>query len=104
MGLEMDRMTQKRFNKDNPRFCDEFGCVNDLLTGESYLCGESAFVGERDALDTAIALCELLNGLYNENEQLKEELKELKIDNKAKDDAIDGLQSMMAHYNLEDLE
>lgn len=43
-------------------------------------------------------------GLEKENEQLKEELKELKIDNKAKDDAIDGLQSMMAHYNLEDLE
>ena len=42
--------------------------------------------------------------LEKENEQLKEELKELKIDNKAKDDAIDGLQSMMAHYNLEDLE
>jgi len=42
--------------------------------------------------------------LEKENEQLREELKELKIDNKAKDDAIDGLQSMMAHYNLEDLE
>ena len=34
-------MTAKRFNKDNPRFRDEFGCVNDLLTGESYLCGET---------------------------------------------------------------
>ena len=42
--------------------------------------------------------------LIEENEQLKEELKELKIDNEAKDDAIDGLQEMMAHYNLEDLE
>lgn len=42
--------------------------------------------------------------LKQENEQLIEELKELKIDNESKDDAIDGLQSMMAHYNLEDLE
>lgn len=65
----------KRFNKDNPRFRDEFGCVNDLLTGESYLCGESGFVGERDALDTAIALCELLNELAEENEHLKESIK-----------------------------
>ena len=54
--------------------------------------------------DKRLAQGEYLTKLNNENEQLKEELKELKIDNKAKDDAIDGLQSMMAHYNLEDLE
>ena len=63
-------MTEK-YNENNPRFRDEFGAVNDLLTGESYLCGNSAGIGERDAIDTAIELCNLLNSLYNENEQLK---------------------------------
>lgn len=65
----MKTMTEKRYDKDNPRFRDEFGCVNDLLTGESYTCGESAMVGERDALDTAIALCELLN---KQDQRIKE--------------------------------
>lgn len=46
----------------------------------------------------------ILDKKNKEIEQLQEELKELKMDNKAKDDAIDGLQEMMAHYNLEDLE
>ena len=36
-----------KYNKNNPRFRDEFGCVNDLLTGESYVCGETGFIGER---------------------------------------------------------
>ena len=69
-------MTEKRYDNDNPRFRDEFGCVNDLLTGESYLCGNSAMVGERDAIDTAIVLCDLLNSLYDKNEQLKQTITE----------------------------
>lgn len=73
-------MTEKRYDKDNPRFRDEFGCVNDLMTGESYLCGENGFAGERDAIDTAIALCTLLNGLHEENQELKKELFETKKD------------------------
>jgi FtsZ-binding cell division protein ZapB len=73
-------MTEK-YNENNPRFRDEFGAVNDLLTGESYLCGNSAGIGERDAIDTSIELCNLLNSLYNENEQLKQENKELKKEN-----------------------
>ena len=74
-------------------------------------------------------LCDLLNDLSNklddvidtnnlgyevakeENTRLKEDLdyykkriKELEIENQGQSDAIDGLQEMMAHYNLEDLE
>ena len=49
--------------------------------------------------------------IQKENERLKEDLdyykkriKELEIENQGQSDAIDGLQEMMAHYNLEDLE
>ena len=52
-----------------------------------------------------------LSQLAKENKQLKEDLdyykkriKELEIENQGQSDAIDGLQEMMAHYNLEDLE
>ena len=77
------KMFEEEYDEDNPRFRDEFGCVNDLLTGESYICGNSAFIGERDALDTAIELCELLNGLYNENKKLKYSNKILRLNKKS---------------------
>lgn len=73
-------MNEKRYDENNTRFRDEFGCVNDLLTGESYVCGNSAMIGDRDADETAIALCDVLNSLYNENLDLKQQLKELKRD------------------------
>lgn len=38
-----------------------------------------------------------LNNLHEENVQLK-------IENQGQSDAIDGLQEMMAHYDLEELE
>ena len=56
------------YDAENPRFRDEFGCVNDLLTGKSYTCGSDC---EKDSLDYAIELCELLNQLYNETLELK---------------------------------
>jgi hypothetical protein len=52
-----------------------------------------------------------LSKLEKENTRLKEDLdyykkriKELEIENQGQSDAIDGLQEIMAHYDLEDLE
>ena len=52
-----------------------------------------------------------IDTLDEENIQLKKDLdyykkriKELEIENQGQSDAIDGLQEMMAHYDLEDLE
>lgn len=45
-----------------------------------------------------------INQMHKENEQLQNRIKELEIENQGQSDAIDGLQEMMAHYNLEDLE
>ena len=52
-----------------------------------------------------------LSKLERENTRLKEDLdyykkriKELEIENQGQSDAIDGLQEIMAHYDLEDLE
>ena len=45
-----------------------------------------------------------ISKLGKENEQLKKRIKELEIENQGQSDAIDGLQEMMAHYNLEDFE
>ena len=42
--------------------------------------------------------------LEKENEQLKQRIRELEIENQGQSDAIDGLQEIMAHYDLEDLE
>ena len=36
-----------------------------------------------------------------ENMELKKEIKKLRIENQAQSDAIDGLQEMMSHYELE---
>lgn len=69
----------------------------ELKTMNTFLDDENSQINNELKTRTA-----LQHRLKEENEQLKEELKELK--NKAKDDAIDGLQLMMAHYNLEDLE
>ena len=56
-----------KYGKENSRFRDEFGCINDLLTGSSYCCG---YDPEKDVDTIAIELCELLNTLYNENIEL----------------------------------
>lgn len=42
--------------------------------------------------------------LKRENEQLKQRIKELEIENTAQSDAIDGLQETLTHLNLEDFE
>lgn len=47
---------------------------------------------------------ELLDELNNENQQLKDKIKKLEIENEAQSDAIDGLHETLAHLNLEDIE
>ena len=42
--------------------------------------------------------------LEKENEQLKQQIKELQIENEAQSDAIDGLQELLAHMDLGDVE
>lgn len=42
--------------------------------------------------------------LEEKNDELKKRIKELEIENQGQSDAIDGLQEMMTHYNLEDFE
>ena len=49
-------MVSERFTREYPPFRDEFGCVNNLINGDSYLCANSNFIGERDAIDTAIEI------------------------------------------------
>ena len=63
--------TDEKYGRDNPRFRTEFDCVNDLLFGESYICGSNGFINDRDSFEEAEALCKLLNDLYNENLELK---------------------------------
>jgi uncharacterized coiled-coil protein SlyX len=53
---------------------------------------------------TELSSVDIEEELLKENEQLKQRIKELEIENQGQSDAIDGLQSMMAHYNLDDLE
>lgn len=71
-------MTEERFTRDYPPFRDEFGCVNNLINGDSYVCGETGFINERDAIDTAIEVCRVFNEMYFENEQLKSEIQQYK--------------------------
>lgn len=66
-------MSEKRFTKQDPPFRDEFGCANNLINGDSYICGDSAFTGDRDACDTAIEICKVFNEMYFEKEKLEEE-------------------------------
>lgn len=47
---------------------------------------------------------EKMGRLINENEQLKQQIKELEVENEAQSDAIDGLQEFIAHHDLEGLE
>ena len=42
--------------------------------------------------------------LYRIESRLRVRIKELEKENQSQSDAIDGLQEMMAHYNLEDFE
>lgn len=42
--------------------------------------------------------------LSEENEQLKQRIKELEIENTAQSDAIDGLQGFITHFDLEELD
>ena len=66
-------MVSERFTREYPPFRDEFGCVNNLINGDSYLCANSNFIGERDAIDTAIEICNVFNDLYFENQHLQSE-------------------------------
>lgn len=65
----------------------------DNITGKRY-----------DAVDDFFEMVDLLDALHDENEQLKEQIKELQIENEAQSDAIDGLQELLAHMDLGDVE
>lgn len=41
--------------------------------------------------------------LEKENKQLKQQIKELRIENEAQSDAIDGLQGFITHFDLEEV-
>lgn len=53
--------------------------------------------------ESADALIDEVNALYDENEELKSRIKELEIMNEAQSDAIDGLQETMCHLDLSEL-
>lgn len=106
----MKNMTEKRFTKQ-----EVYDGINRYRINESNFIVEilddgipmhySTIVNRLNEQDKTITRLE------KENEQLKEDLdyykkriKELEIENQGQSDAIDGLQEMMAHYNLEDLE
>ena len=84
----MKNMTEKRFSYDGVVIIDHL--KKDLI----YIDGK----------DNLLELAEYVDKLQEENEQLQNRIKELEIENQGQSDAIDGLQEMMAHYNLEDLE
>ena len=84
----MKNMTEKRFSYDGVVIIDHL--KKDLI----YINGK----------ENLLELAEYVDKLQEENEQLQNRIKELEIENQGQSDAIDGLQEMMAHYNLEDLE
>ena len=84
----MKNMTEKRFSYDGVVIIDHL--KKDLI----YIDGK----------DNLLERAEYVDKLQEENEQLQNRIKELEIENQGQSDAIDGLQEMMAHYNLEDLE
>ena len=84
----MKNMTEKRFSYDGVVIIDHL--KKDLI----YIDGK----------DNLLELAEYVDKLQEENEQFQNRIKELEIENQGQSDAIDGLQEMMAHYNLEDLE
>ena len=84
----MKNMTEKRFSYDGVVIIDHL--KKDLI----YIDGK----------DNLLELAEYVDKLQEENEQLQNRIKELEIENQGQSDAIDGLQEMMAHYNLEDLD
>lgn len=90
------RMTEKRFEVGNLKIQDT------APKGRVYLLDMQGGVN---------ALCSLINGLNDksnrlekENEQLKQRIKELEIENTAQSDAIDGLQETLTHLDLGDVE
>ena len=84
----MKNMTEKRFSYDGVVIIDHL--KKDLI----YIDGK----------DNLLELAEYVDKLQEENEQLQNRIKELEIENQGQSDAIDGLQEMMAHYNLEEFE
>ena len=55
-----------------------------------------------DIVDGFNAYNEEIDRLKSENEQLRKQIKKLQIENEAQSDAIDGLQGLMAHLDLDE--
>lgn len=82
-------MTEKRFTIDKDGITVIDNCTNGLT--------ECKYSQE------AKLLCNFLNEVTEENEQLKSRINELEIINEAQSDAIDGLQETMCHLDLSEL-
>ena len=86
------------------RFIVDGGTLIDTLDGDNYdyvsdvcpVCNKLWKQTERFARHNS--------ELEKENEQLKEQIKELQIENEAQSDAIDGLEELLAHMDLGDVE
>ena len=85
-----------QMDKENQEYVDK---LNEIFKWYKEYYGETI-------LDTRMGWNDnnKISKLGKENEQLKKRIKELEIENQGQSDAIDGLQEMMAHYNLEDFE
>lgn len=79
------------------QFISYYGGYAYLITNGDYMF----HVWERK--EDAQKVCAKLNEVIQENKRIKQELVQLEEENQGQSDAIDGLQEMMAHYNLEDL-
>ena len=106
----MKNMTEKRFTKQ-----EVYDGINRYRINESNFIVEilddgipmhySTIVNRLNEQDKTITRLEKENGQLKEDlDYYKKRIKELEIENQGQSDAIDGLQEMMAHYNLEDLE
>ena len=92
-------MTEKRFNL---AFYDEYDGTFSIQ--------DKLYLDENKHLHSLDEIIDLLNDLNNKNLDLLEDLdyykkriKELEIENQGQSDAIDGLQGMIVHFDLEEI-
>ena len=93
-------------NEQNETIIKQQKMITELEKLQSKTAKEQMkfFNGLMEAEDEIEDLKKQKQQLYRTESKLRVRIKKLEKENQSQSDAIDGLQEMMAHYNLEDLE